>query len=443
MPGIRKTPAGTLARVVPRPRQRQVSKTFKTKREAAAFLASEHGDQRGRLRLPTRRARAVRRPRSAMDGDVERAGDHHRPGHLDHAEPRPRQVGVVAARQDRPPVGAGLDHRSRRPALSRDPCAVPPADVRRPALGGPQPAGRRQPVRRRPHPGPATRTPTTRSSTAPCSAPRSCRRYRTATGRSSRLGGGAGLRWGEAIGLCDDALDLELPRSGDPHGHRGRWPHPVQAVPEVGRRTAHGAAPGLAPRRSSASTDTWPSASGTDLRQRVGGACRRTLFRARIWRPSLVRAGLLGDVETGPAKYRGLDRHRGRAARQLFATGGRRPARRTPPGGRAALPRPTPLLRDLARRRRRTGEHGAAGAGARTLLDHARPLHPPDRRPRPASSCARRRAGRTRTRTTARRALWCPDTPGCLPGAFSAASDGMQKAWTTKAPRGASGQGPS
>jgi integrase len=28
----------------------------------------------------------------------------------------------------------------------------------------------------------------------------------------------------------------------------------------------------------------------------VGGALRRTLFRSRIWRPALVRAGLLGSV---------------------------------------------------------------------------------------------------------------------------------------------------
>jgi integrase len=28
----------------------------------------------------------------------------------------------------------------------------------------------------------------------------------------------------------------------------------------------------------------------------VGGALRRTLFRSRVWRPSLVRAGLLGSV---------------------------------------------------------------------------------------------------------------------------------------------------
>ena len=36
----------------------------------------------------------------------------------------------------------------------------------------------------------------------------------------------------------------------------------------------------------------------------VGAPLRRTLFRARIWRPSLVRAGLLGDVvQTGPRQW--------------------------------------------------------------------------------------------------------------------------------------------
>jgi integrase len=33
-----------------------------------------------------------------------------------------------------------------------------------------------------------------------------------------------------------------------------------------------------------------------DLPNEVGGPLRRTLFRTRIWRPSLVRAGLLGAV---------------------------------------------------------------------------------------------------------------------------------------------------
>ena len=70
-------------------------------------------------------------------------------------------------------------------------------------------------------------------------------RYRALVG----LGGGAGLRWGEAVGLCDDALDLDAatpPRR--PDGHRGRWPHRVQALPEDRGGTPLGAAPGLAGR---------------------------------------------------------------------------------------------------------------------------------------------------------------------------------------------------
>ena len=77
------------------PSGRQVSKTFRTKREAATFLAqSQHAAQRGRLRLAARRAGAVRRPRPAVDGDVEHRGHDDRPGRLDHAHARPGAVGV-------------------------------------------------------------------------------------------------------------------------------------------------------------------------------------------------------------------------------------------------------------------------------------------------------------------------------------------------------------
>jgi hypothetical protein len=46
-----------------------------------------------------------------------------------------------------------------------------------------------------------------------------------------------------------------------------------------------------------------PSASGLVFTSRSGAAVRRTTFRAKVWRPSLVRAGLLGKVvEAGPDK---------------------------------------------------------------------------------------------------------------------------------------------
>src|SRR5437773_6118857 len=44
--------------------------------------------------------------------------------------------------------------------------------------------------------------------------------------------------------------------------------------------------------------------SGLVFASRTGAPVRRTTFRAKVWRPSLVRAGLLGKVvEAGPDKY--------------------------------------------------------------------------------------------------------------------------------------------
>jgi hypothetical protein len=41
----------------------------------------------------------------------------------------------------------------------------------------------------------------------------------------------------------------------------------------------------------------WPTASDEPVfANEVGAPLRRTLFRSRIWRPSCVRAGLLGEV---------------------------------------------------------------------------------------------------------------------------------------------------
>jgi integrase len=58
----------------------------------------------------------------------------------------------------------------------------------------------------------------------------------------------------------------------------------------------------------------------------VGGALRRTLFRSRVWRPSLVRAGLLGSVtgtEDGSYVAEWTDqaghRHRERVPRETTA----------------------------------------------------------------------------------------------------------------------------
>jgi integrase len=48
-----------------------------------------------------------------------------------------------------------------------------------------------------------------------------------------------------------------------------------------------------------------PSLSGEIFTNEAGGPLRRSTFQRRVWRPSLVRAGLLGNVvEEGPKQYR-------------------------------------------------------------------------------------------------------------------------------------------
>jgi integrase len=110
--------------------------------------------------------------------------------------------------------------------------------------------------------------------------------------------GGAGLRWGEAAGLRADALDLDNARLSvirtvvEVAGHTSFKPFPKSAA---GRRTIP--LPGWLVVIIREHQDRWPTdASSPVFANEVGGALRRTLFRSRIWRPSLVRAGLLGAV---------------------------------------------------------------------------------------------------------------------------------------------------
>jgi integrase len=110
---------------------------------------------------------------------------------------------------------------------------------------------------------------------------------------------GAGLRWGEAAGLRLDALDLDAGRLSvirtvvEVSGHTTFKPFPKS---RAGRRTIPLPAWLLPVLRVHLAC--WP---GTDSRpifaNEVGAPLRRTLFRTRIWRPALVRAGLLGAVE--------------------------------------------------------------------------------------------------------------------------------------------------
>lgn len=112
------------------------------------------------------------------------------------------------------------------------------------------------------------------------------------------IGAGAGLRWGEAIGLREDALNLDGARLSvirtviEVAGHTSFKPYPKS---RAGRRTVP--LPGWLIDIVREHLRRWPSLTGEPIfANEVGAPLRRTLFRSRIWRPSLVRAGMLGEV---------------------------------------------------------------------------------------------------------------------------------------------------
>ena len=112
------------------------------------------------------------------------------------------------------------------------------------------------------------------------------------------VAGGCGLRWGEAAGLCMDAVDLDagtlrvIRTVIEVSGHVSFKPYPKSTA---ARRTVP--LPAWLVTILREHRDRHPAGEADLLfANQVGGALRRTLFRARIWRPALVRAGLLGAV---------------------------------------------------------------------------------------------------------------------------------------------------
>jgi integrase len=110
--------------------------------------------------------------------------------------------------------------------------------------------------------------------------------------------GGAGLRWGEAAGLCADAIDLDQRRLRvirtiiEVSGQTSFKPFPKSAA---GRRTVP--LPPWLVEIIREHRESYPSGeNGLVFPNAVGRPLRRTLFRSRVWRPALVRAGMLGTV---------------------------------------------------------------------------------------------------------------------------------------------------
>lgn len=112
------------------------------------------------------------------------------------------------------------------------------------------------------------------------------------------MAAGTGQKWGEAVGDCMDAVDLDK-----------RVVRVVRTIIEVSGRTSFKPYPKSKAGRREIPLPSWlvpilrehiekypPNSDGLIFTNEAGTPLRRTSFRGRIWKPSLVRAGLLGEI---------------------------------------------------------------------------------------------------------------------------------------------------
>lgn len=116
----------------------------------------------------------------------------------------------------------------------------------------------------------------------------------------------SGLRWGEAIALCADAVNLEAGNLQvirtviEVAGNTSFKPYPKS---RAGRRTVP--LPAWVVSEIRHHLERYPAEVPARMlfTNEAGNPLRRTLFRSRIWRPTLVRAGLLGHVERNGDRF--------------------------------------------------------------------------------------------------------------------------------------------
>lgn len=115
----------------------------------------------------------------------------------------------------------------------------------------------------------------------------------------------AGLRWGEVAGLCDDAVDLDagvlrvIRTVTEVAGHIEFKPFPKS---RAGRRTVP--IPRWLVDELADHMARYPRGpQGLIFTNEADGPLSRTSFRSRVWRPALVRAGLLGEVSEVGEKF--------------------------------------------------------------------------------------------------------------------------------------------
>ncbi len=112
------------------------------------------------------------------------------------------------------------------------------------------------------------------------------------------LSAGTGLRWGECLGLRWQAVDLDegvlrvLRVATEVNGLVLIKPYPKS---KAGRREVP--LPGFVVQALQDHREAFPTREVDEIfANEAGGPLRRSMFRSRVWRPALVRTGLLGEV---------------------------------------------------------------------------------------------------------------------------------------------------
>jgi integrase len=304
---IVKTPAGTFRANWRNAAGRQKAKTFKTRKEAAAFLAETEANltrgtyvdpHAGRLRFGEyakrwAAARTVEKTTRARDASIL----------ANHVIPRWGSVPI--GKIDHLAVQAWVTDLSEQlSAATVAKCFQLFALVLRAAMRdrliGVNPAdGVRLPAPRKKDTDERTIAPEVLiHRLLPVVPPR----YRALVA----LAGGTGMRWGECVGLRWDAVDLMAGTARivrvavEVAGTVTTKPFPKS---KAGRRGVP-LPPLVVDLLNAHRTAYPPGPSGEIFTNQAGGPPRRSLFRSRVWRPALVRAGLLGGVaETGLDKW--------------------------------------------------------------------------------------------------------------------------------------------
>jgi integrase len=324
MAGVRKTPAGSWRAYWLEPSGKQVSKTFATKREATAFLGSVATSASTGAYVSPHAGRMLfgDHARAWMASWNTEATTHARDASIMRTHVLPQWETWQLAKIDHLSVQTWISDLGRRlsPATvaecRRLTSAVLRSAVRNRLIAFNPSEDVRIPRRRRRDTDDQV---IERGAFRHQLVPAVVERYRGLVA----VAGGAGLRWGEAIGLCDDAVDLD-------RGHL----QVIRTVIEVSGHTAFKPYPKSTASRRTIPLPTWLvtilrehmaafelGEGGLLFPNEVGGAPRRTIFRSRHWRPALVRAGLLGSVaEKGDHFQASWSTDDGRPHRELFAT---------------------------------------------------------------------------------------------------------------------------